>query len=178
MASLTWCTHVWINSKIGDRQGCLVCCSPWGHKESDTKATELNWKGLWRSRFFYPIPLIMNIAECKKGKKEQDTGPVNHESESVLTTRWKVSCIGPCRERTEMMEVGTELGRGVWKWKSQVTILIQSFSTTAWTWILLKRWKKSLLGFSMQHLGKARCLHLVDHHSSERQAWTESWTFT
>ena len=21
---------------VGDRQGGLVCCSPWGHKESDT----------------------------------------------------------------------------------------------------------------------------------------------
>ena len=21
-------------------QGCLACCSPWGHKESDTTATE------------------------------------------------------------------------------------------------------------------------------------------
>ena len=27
---------------VGDEQGSLVCCSPWGHKESDT--TEwLNW---------------------------------------------------------------------------------------------------------------------------------------
>ena len=25
---------------VGDRQGSLTCCSPWGHKESDT--TELN----------------------------------------------------------------------------------------------------------------------------------------
>jgi len=24
---------------VGDGQGCLVCCSPWGHKELDT--TEL-----------------------------------------------------------------------------------------------------------------------------------------
>ena len=26
-------------SGVGDRQGGLLCCSPWGHKESDT--TEL-----------------------------------------------------------------------------------------------------------------------------------------
>ena len=25
---------------IGDRQGSLVCCSPWGHKESDLAAEE------------------------------------------------------------------------------------------------------------------------------------------
>ena len=30
---------------VGDGQGSLVCCNPWGHKESDT--TEwLNWTGL------------------------------------------------------------------------------------------------------------------------------------
>ena len=27
---------------VGDWQGSLVCCSPWGHKESDT-AKQLNW---------------------------------------------------------------------------------------------------------------------------------------
>ena len=27
--------------RVGDGQGSLACCSPWGHKESDT--TELNW---------------------------------------------------------------------------------------------------------------------------------------
>ena len=33
--------------EVGDRQGGLVCCSPWGRKESDTtewlRWTELNW---------------------------------------------------------------------------------------------------------------------------------------
>ena len=28
---------------VGDGQGGLVCCSQWGHKESDMTATELNW---------------------------------------------------------------------------------------------------------------------------------------
>ena len=28
---------------LGDGQGSLACCSPWGHKESDTTVTELNW---------------------------------------------------------------------------------------------------------------------------------------
>ena len=27
---------------VGDGHGCLVCCSPWGHKESDT-TKQLNW---------------------------------------------------------------------------------------------------------------------------------------
>ena len=41
--------HLWLNGHefeqalgVGDGQGRLVCCSPWGHKESDP--TEwLNW---------------------------------------------------------------------------------------------------------------------------------------
>ena len=35
---------------VGDRQGSLVCCSPWGHKELDT--TELlNWLTDWQTSF-------------------------------------------------------------------------------------------------------------------------------
>ena len=30
---------------VGDGQGGLLCCSPWGHKESDT--TELNIKAVY-----------------------------------------------------------------------------------------------------------------------------------
>ena len=36
---------------VGDGQGSLASCSPWGHKESDMtkllKLTELNWEVLW-----------------------------------------------------------------------------------------------------------------------------------
>ena len=28
---------------FGEGQGSLACCSPWGHKESDMTATEVNW---------------------------------------------------------------------------------------------------------------------------------------
>ena len=31
---------------VGDRQGSLVCCSPWGHKEWDW-VTELNWRSIF-----------------------------------------------------------------------------------------------------------------------------------
>ena len=38
----TW--WAWVNPGVGDGQGGLACCSPWGHKESDlTERTELNW---------------------------------------------------------------------------------------------------------------------------------------
>ena len=47
MASLTWCTWVWVNSRVGDGQGGLACYDSWGRKESDTTEqlnwTELNW---------------------------------------------------------------------------------------------------------------------------------------
>ena len=32
---------------VGDGQESLVCCSPWGHKESDT-TEQLNWTLLWK----------------------------------------------------------------------------------------------------------------------------------
>ena len=38
MISLSW---VWVDSG-SDGQGSLACCSPWGHKESDT-TKQLNW---------------------------------------------------------------------------------------------------------------------------------------
>ena len=39
---------------VGDRQGSLVCCSPWGHKESDT-TEQLNWTELMHWACFYRI---------------------------------------------------------------------------------------------------------------------------
>ena len=45
ISSLTRWTWVWVTLGVGDGQGGLACCSPWGHKESDT--TEwLNWTEL------------------------------------------------------------------------------------------------------------------------------------
>ena len=49
MASPTQWTWVW----VGDGQGGLVCCSPWGCKESDT-TERLNWTEL-KHWFFLPI---------------------------------------------------------------------------------------------------------------------------
>ena len=62
--------HHWLNGhgfgwslRVGDGQGGLVCCGSWGHKESDTTATELNWmyktwafaKGIKFSVFSWPF---------------------------------------------------------------------------------------------------------------------------
>ena len=32
--------------RVGDGQGWLACCSPWGWKEQDTTVSELNWTSL------------------------------------------------------------------------------------------------------------------------------------
>ena len=56
MISLTRWTTAWAHAPgVGDGQGSLVCCSLWGHKESDT--TEwLNWTGwMWGSAYMYPL---------------------------------------------------------------------------------------------------------------------------
>jgi len=42
MASLTRWTWIWVNSGCNAGQGSLVCCSPWGRKESDM-TERLNW---------------------------------------------------------------------------------------------------------------------------------------
>ena len=45
MASPTRWTWVWVNSRVGDGQGSLVCCNPWGSRESDI-SEQLNWTEL------------------------------------------------------------------------------------------------------------------------------------
>ena len=45
---------------VGDGQGSLACCSPWGHKELDTTATSLSlftflhWRRKWQ-----PSPVFL-----------------------------------------------------------------------------------------------------------------------
>ena len=46
MASPNQWTWVWVNPRVGDGQRGLECCSPWGHKESDTTKWR-NWTELW-----------------------------------------------------------------------------------------------------------------------------------
>ena len=46
MTSLTQWTCVWVTLEVGDGQGGLACCSPWGRKESDT-TERLNWTDLF-----------------------------------------------------------------------------------------------------------------------------------
>ena len=54
--------HQWLNGHefeqalgVDDGQGSLECCSPWGHKESDT-TEQLNWTELWPKQDITPWP--------------------------------------------------------------------------------------------------------------------------
>ena len=55
MASLTQWTWVWANSGDSEGQGSLACCSPWGHKKSDT-TERLNWNIFKCSPAPFPFP--------------------------------------------------------------------------------------------------------------------------
>ena len=52
---------------VGDGQGNLVCCSPWGHKELDTTEwlnwTELNWIICWGNHCMPPCPLQAPLSD-------------------------------------------------------------------------------------------------------------------
>ena len=45
---------------VGNGQGCLVCCSPWGHKESDT-TERLNWTDFSLCKFLFPSIFFSSI---------------------------------------------------------------------------------------------------------------------
>ena len=59
--------HHWLNGHefeqalgVGARQGSLVCCSPWGHKESDT-TERLNWNELnWTEQCVLLLLLLLS----------------------------------------------------------------------------------------------------------------------
>ena len=63
---------------VGDGQGGLACCSPWGRKESDTTETELNWYYV-RAVYCHPAYLIyMQNISCEM------PGWMKHKLESRL----------------------------------------------------------------------------------------------
>ena len=47
---------------VGDRKGSLKSCSPWGHKELDMTANELNWTELNAIYRFNMIPIKLPMA--------------------------------------------------------------------------------------------------------------------
>ena len=65
MASLTLWTWVWATPGVGDGQGGLACCRPWGHKELDM--TKLNWGR------------VMGKKESHRGEKGMAGGRGNNQ---------------------------------------------------------------------------------------------------
>ena len=68
MASPSWWTWVWASLEIGDGQGSLACCSPWGCKELD-KIAWLNWTvlSIWKDAQHH-----MSLGNCRL-KNQCDT---------------------------------------------------------------------------------------------------------
>ena len=58
---------------IGDGQGGLVCCSPWGHKESDM-TEQLNWTELRTTRLRYTVDSQMGVPETYMGAQTTEMG--------------------------------------------------------------------------------------------------------
>ena len=63
--------HHWLNGYefeqalgVGDGQGSLVCCSPWGHKESDT-TEQLNWTDLTATWMDLDIIMLSKVSQAK-----------------------------------------------------------------------------------------------------------------
>ena len=53
--------HHWLDGQeleqalgVGEGQGSLACCSPWGHKESDT-TERLNWNVAWNTLILWEL---------------------------------------------------------------------------------------------------------------------------
>ena len=60
MASPTQWTWVWANSRGGEGQGSLACCSPWGRKEWDT-TEQLNNSDSPRAKIQFPFTLPQEL---------------------------------------------------------------------------------------------------------------------
>ena len=60
---------------VGDGQGGLVCCSPWGHKESDT-TERLNRLTILLILSVFPPHYVFKTLVCKKKTKNRITNGV------------------------------------------------------------------------------------------------------
>ena len=72
--------------EVGDRQGGLVCCSPWGHKESDT-TERLNWT---EEHFIW---IVLNPNLTLKGGPCTNTSPKNFQFKVYILRLILYNCI-------------------------------------------------------------------------------------
>ena len=86
---------------VGDGQGGLVCCSPWGCKESDT-IERLNWTGL------YPLNTNSISPRCNNQKcllMLPDAPGRNKNRTWLRITAWRAKIGNQCLMRTSMFQV-------------------------------------------------------------------------
>ena len=97
MASPTQWTWVWVNSRVGDGQGGLACCSPWGHKESDM-TERLNWTEM--DQFFFQLlkngikshlSTKLNVKEEMLFEIGKDYGSINLHQPNYHSVKWLLS---------------------------------------------------------------------------------------
>ena len=92
---------------VSDGQGSLVCCSPWGRKESDT-TEQLNWTELKELHLFFT----------------SGSGGLATESCLTFVTPWTVACKAPLSMRFSRQEYwsGLPFPSPLFKWR----LLIQT----------------------------------------------------
>ena len=56
-------------SGVGDGQGGLACCSPWGHKESQLRDWKLNWTNLIHYSFLNPGKTITSTKYAQQNNE-------------------------------------------------------------------------------------------------------------
>ena len=77
---LDGCESEWIPG-VGDGQGALVCCSPWGHKELDT-IERLNWTNCFPVR---KMSLLSEFCSCRRASQRDERAcPKPHKLESGI----------------------------------------------------------------------------------------------
>ena len=62
-------TWVWVTSGVGDGQGSLVCCSPWGRNESDM-TEQLSWTELDYSPMCHKREVEGDLTHTQKRRRQ------------------------------------------------------------------------------------------------------------
>ena len=91
--------HHWLHEceqapGIGDGQGSLQCCSPWGHKESDTLFQRVNWRRIttfqvlgWVFLVFISLSAFLNAQKCQADSPRWNIKEGNHRVTGLCPSR-------------------------------------------------------------------------------------------
>ena len=110
---------------VGDGQGSLVCCNPWGHKESDTTEWLSNWTELnWTEGGLTPWELIPN--KSVQGGVQQHLPSANGYPNQIF-----LSCKVKAQEEEKMFLMCTPERLTLQNWAHR--LLTQKDSQNKWT---------------------------------------------